>query len=185
MARLIYGINASLDGYINDERGEFDFTEPSEELHDYWTELVRGVGTWVYGRRMYETMAVWETMRDDPDLPEFAANFARAWCDSDKIVISTTLETAPTERTWIERSFDAERIRELKLTADRDLAIVGPTVAAHAFRAGLVDEVLLAVLPAIVGGGTRALPDGVRLDLELIEERAFPGGAVALRYSVR
>jgi len=185
MARLIYATIASLDGFINDAQGEFDWAEPDEELHRYFNELALTTGTYLYGRRMHETMHVWEDLAGAAGLPPFISAFARAWSDADKIVYSSTLDEPGIPRTRIERAFDPEQVRALKESQERDLAVGGPTLAAHAFRAGLIDEIQLAVVPAIVGAGTRALPDGVRLDLELIEERGFPRGAVLLRYAVR
>ncbi|WP_062389733.1 dihydrofolate reductase family protein [Demequina iriomotensis] len=185
MGRLIYAINCSLDGYANDARGELDWSEPDEELHDYFADLERTVGTHLYGRRMHETMAVWEDIRTTPDITPMLQRFAEAWCDADTIVYSRTLDDPGVPRARIVREFDAAEVARLKEEADRDLDIGGPTLAAHALRAGLVDEVQLAVVPAIIGGGTPALPAGLRLDLELLEHRAFPRGTVLLRYRVR
>lgn len=185
MARLVYAIICSLDGYVNDAKGDFEWAAPDEALHDHFTELARATGTYLYGRRMHETMVVWEDLRGTPVLPPHLRAYAEAWVDADKIVYSATLGEPGAARTRVEREFDADDIRALKDRADRDLAIGGASLAAHALRAGLVDEIQLAVVPAIVGAGTRALPEGVRLDLELLEERRFPGGAVLLRYAVR
>lgn len=182
MAKLIYSAIASLDGYTEDEEGKFDWAEPDEEVHAFVNDLERPVGTYLYGRRMYETMAVWET---DPALAAHSGlmrDFAQIWTAAEKIVYSRTLETAPTRRTRIERSFEPEAIRQLKATADRDLAIGGPDLAAHAFKAGLVDECHLFLAPIAVGGGKRAFPDHMRLELELLAEHRFDGGMIHLRY---
>jgi dihydrofolate reductase len=185
MAKLIFATLASLDGYVADEDGKFDWARPDEEVHAFFNDLDRSVGTYLYGRRMYETMAVWET---DPELSadsEVTRDYAQVWQDADKIVYSRTLEKAPTARTRIEREFDPEAVRQLKAVAGRDLAIGGPTLAAHAFRARLVDECHLVLAPVVVGGGTRALPDGMRIDLELLDERRFQGGMVQLHYRAK
>ncbi len=182
VANLIYTAIASLDGYIEDQGGKFDWARPDEEVHAYVNDLMRGVGTYHYGRRMYETMAVWETDESLATSSEIAADFAGIWHGADKIVYSTTLESVWTKRTRLERSFDPAAVRELKARAERDVVIGGPTLAAEAFRAGLVDEVLLFLAPCLVGGGTRALPENVRRELELLEERRFSDGMVFLRY---
>lgn len=185
MGRLIYAISCSLDGYVNDASGDFGFSEPDVALHDHFTELERTVGTHLYGRRMLETMAVWEAWRDATDLEPQYRDFAEAWVDSDTIVYSTTLDHIGISRARLERTFDADAVQALKEAATRDLAVGGPTLAAHALRAGLVDEIQLAIVPSVLGGGTRALPDGLRLDLDLREHREFPGGAVLVRYAAR
>ena len=182
MARLIYTMNASLDGYIEDESGDFGWSEPDEETHRFFNDLERAAGTFLYGRRLYETMEVWETM-DDPS--PVMQDFAEAWRDTDKVVYSRTLEEPRTARTRIEREFDPEAVRELKEAADRELHIGGPELAAEAFRAGLVDEVNLVVVPVVVGAGKRALPEGVRLDLELHTARRFASGWVHLGYRTK
>ena len=179
MADLIYSAIASLDGYVADEHGKWDWSMPDHEVHAHVNEALRPVGTHLYGRRMYEVLVAWETM-DDPD--PLMRDFAQIWRAADKIVYSSTLEHVSSARTRIERAFDPEAVRELKRTAGADLSIGGPTLAAHAFAAGLVDVVELYLSPVIVGGGTRALPDGVRLDLQLVDERRFSNGAVHLRY---
>lgn len=181
MAKLIYSAIASLDGYIEDEQGKFDWAEPDEEVHAFVNELERPVGTYLYGRRMYETMAAWETLPDAGE-PSFVGEFAEIWREADKIVYSTTLESVSTARTRIERQFDPEAVRQLKASAGRDLVVGGAALASAAFAAGLVDELHLFVAPVIVGGGKHALPDGVRLKLELQDERSFAGGVVYLRY---
>jgi dihydrofolate reductase len=182
MGRLIYITNTSLDLFIEDESGAFDFSVPSDEQFDFITDLIRPVDTFVYGRKLYETMAVWET---DPSLAQQSdryAEFARVWTDSDKLVHSSALESTPTVRTRVTRSFDVDEIRALK--AEQLLCIGGADIAAQAWRAGLVDECHLFVSPVLLGRGKPALPDDVRTELELMEERRF-GGVVYLRYRVR
>ena len=182
MAKLIYAAIASLDGYVADEEGDFGWAEPDEEVHRFINDLERPVGTYLYGRRMYETMAGWET---DPSLAEWSepmSDFAQIWRAAEKIVYSKTLERASTERTRIERDFDPEAVRRLKALAKSDLAVGGPELASHAFAAGLVDECHLFLVPIVVGGGKRSLPDHVRFELELLSERRFHGGMVHLRY---
>ena len=185
MANLRFGAITSLDGYIADEQGTFDWAAPDDEVHAFVNDQERSAGTYLMGRRMYEVMAVWET---DPSFTQHSAllrDYAAIWQAADKVVYSTTLEQVVTQRTRLERAFDAEEVRRLKASATADLTIAGPTLAGAAFRAGLVDEVSLYVVPVIVGGGTRALPDGVRLDLELVEERRFASGFVFLHYRRR
>jgi dihydrofolate reductase len=182
MAKLIYISNVSLDGYIEDEHGSFDWTAPDDEVFAFITDLVRSVGTYLYGRRLYETMAVWET---DPALAaqsELMADFANVWQAADKVVYSTTLEAVSTAKTRLERSFDPDSVRDMKASASGDLTIGGPNLAAHAFKAGLVDECQLFIHPVLVGGGKPALPTGVRADLELLDERRFSNGVMYLRY---
>jgi len=181
MADLIYAALASLDGYIEDEDGKFDWAKPDEDVHTFVNELERGVGTYLYGRRLYETLAVWETVRLD-EQPGYIRDYAELWRDSDKIVYSRTLDAPSTSRTRIERDFDADAVRRLKDEAQRDLAVGGAELAAEAFRAGLVDELHLLLAPVLVGGGKRALPDDVRLPLELVGERRFDSGFVHLHY---
>lgn len=185
MPTLIYLTNVSLDGYIEDASGRFDWSVPDPELHQFFNDLTRPIGTFLYGRRLYDSMAVWET---DPDLPvgnPITEEFATIWQAADKVVWSTTLDAPRTARTRVERTFDPAAVRELKATATRDLTIGGADLAAKALRAGLVDEVQLVIHPVIVGGGKPALPDGVRADLTLLDERRFAGGHVYLRYAVR
>jgi dihydrofolate reductase len=182
-AKLIYSALQSLDGYVADEDGKWDWAEPDEEVHRFVNDLTRPVGTHLYGRRMYEVMVAWETM-DTADEPPSIKDFAEIWRATDKIVYSTTLEDVSSARTRIEPEFDPEAVRELKASAERDLAIGGPNLAAQAFRAGLVDECHLFLAPAIVGGGNQSLPDDVRLDLELLDERRFGNGVVYLDYRV-
>ncbi len=181
MAKLIYSSIASLDGYVADENGNFDWAAPDDEVHAFVNELERPLGTYLYGRRMYDVLVAWETMPTE-DQPDVIRDYAEIWRATDKIVYSTTLETAASARTQIERSFDPEAVQQLKAKATRDLSVGGPGLAAQALKAGLVDECHLFVVPVIVGGGTSSLPDGLRLDLELTQERRFKNGTVYLRY---
>jgi dihydrofolate reductase len=183
MGRLIYSAIASLDGYVADVDGRFDWSAPDEEVHAFVNDLERRCGTFLYGRRMYEVMAVWETMGlDDDDESPVAVDFAQLWRAADKVVFSRTLDAPSTARTRLEREFDPEAVRRLVGDARADVSIGGPELAAHAIRAGLVDEYQLFLTPHVVGGGTAALPDGVRIDLEPMETRRFDGGTVFLRY---
>jgi dihydrofolate reductase len=180
MAKLIYSAATSLDGYINDEEGKFDWAAPDDEVHSFFNELSRPVGTHLYGRRMYEVMRYWQ---DPGDIDaQVHRDFAEIWQDADKVVYSKTLDSTSTPRTRLEREFDPTAVRELKEGADADLSVAGPGLAAEALRVGLVDELHQVLHPVIVGGGTHWLPDGLRLDLELVEERRFAGGAVHLHY---
>jgi dihydrofolate reductase len=185
MGRLIYSAIASLDGYVADEDGNFDWAAPDEEVHAFINELERQAGTQLYGRRMYEVLAYWENVPDLADQPPHVRDFAEIWQAADKIVYSRTLETAPTARTRIERDFDPAAVRRLKAEAARDLTVGGPELAAQAIRAGLVDELHLFLAPVVVGGGNRALPNGIHLELELLDERRFASGFVHLRYRTR
>jgi dihydrofolate reductase len=179
MARLIYSAITSLDGYVADENGNFDWAEPDEEVHTFINDLQRPVGTYLYGRRMYEVMVAWETITL-ANQPPVMRDFAEIWQAADKIVYSRTLETASSARTRIERDFDPEAVRQMK--AVRDLSVAGPHLAAQAIRAGLVDEWYVFVAPIVVGGGTRFFPSGVRVKLELLDQRRFAGGMVHLHY---
>ena len=181
MARLIYSAIMSLDGYVADADGTFDWAAPDEEVHTVVNDLERPVGTYLYGRRMYEVMVAWETM-PLADQPPFVQDFAQIWQAADKIVYSKTLETVSSARTRIERAFDPEAVRRMKARAGRDISVGGPDLAAQAITAGLVDECHLFVAPIVVGGGTRSLPDHVRLELELLDERRFGNGMVHLHY---
>ena len=183
MAKLIYSMFTSLDGYTEDADGRFDWSAPDEEVHSYVNELVSSVGTYLYGRKMYETMVYWETAHTIPDQPQFEQDWARQWQAAEKIVFSRTLTEARSARTRIEREFDPDAVRRLKAHTEHDITVDGPELAAHAIRAGLVDEFQVLVCPVIVGGGTRFFPDGVRLDLKLIEDRRFGNGVVVLRYA--
>ena len=185
MAKPIYSVIASLDGYVADEDGNFDWAAPDEEVHAFINDLDRPVGTYLYGRRMYETMVGWET---DPTLADQSPpmrDFAEIWQAADKLVYSRTLQAVSTARTRIERDFDPEAVRQTKALAGRDLIVSGPQLAAHAFEAGLVDECHLFDAPVVVGGGKRSLPDNVRLELELLDERRFSSGMVYLYYRTR
>jgi len=185
MAKLIYSAITSLDGYIADENGNFDWGEPDEEVHTFVNDLERPVGTHLYGRRLYEVMVAWESAEALADQPSFIQDFGKIWRAADKIVYSKTLETVSSARTRIERDFDSEAVRQLKASADRDMIVGGAELAAHAFAAGLVDECHLFLAPIIVGGGKQGLPDKVRLELELLDERRFGNGTVYLRYRSR
>jgi dihydrofolate reductase len=185
MAKLIYSAIASLDGYVADEDGNFDWAVPDEEVHTFINNLARPVGTYLYGRRMYETMVGWETDPTLADQSPLMEDFAQIWRAADKIVYSKTLEAVSTTRTRIERDFDSEAVRRMKVLAARDLIVGGPELAAQAFEAGLVDECHLFIAPMVVGGGKRSLPDNVRLKLELLDERRFSSGMVYLYYRTR
>jgi dihydrofolate reductase len=182
MAKLIYIANVSLDGFIEDARGSFDWTEPDEEEFAFITDLVRPVGTWLYGRRMYETMAVWETDATLAAQSQPMADFAKVWQAGDKVVYSTTLRAVSTARSRLERSFNPDSVRDMKRSATGDLTVGGPNLAAHAFKGGLVDECHLFICPVLVGGGKPALPRDTRAELELVDERRFTNGVVYLRY---
>src|SRR5437016_7030159 len=185
MANLIYSAITSLDGFVADEDGNFDWAAPDEEVHAFVNELERPVGTYLYGRRMYEVMVYWETVPALAEQPPVVRDFAEIWRAADKIVYSKTLGTVSSARTRIERDFDPEAVRQMKATAGRDLTVGGPELAARALEAGLVDEVHLFLAPVVVGAGNRSLPAGVRLDLELLDERRFGSGMVHLRYRTR
>ena len=181
MAKLIYSAIASLDGYVADEDGKWDWSVPDEEVHAFVNDRARPIGTWLLGRRMYDVLVAWETMDDEAPLMR---DFAQLWRAADKVVYSRTLEAPSSARTRIEREFDPEAVRRLKEEADRDLCVAGPELAAQALRAGLVDEVELLLSPVVVGGGNPALPGGLRVPLELLDERRFANGVVFLRYRV-
>ena len=176
---LIYSAIASLDGYVEDEHGTFDWAEPDEEVHAFINDLERPVGTYLYGRRMYETMVVWETVEDERAV---IRDYAEIWRAAEKVVYSRRLESVSSARTRIERDFDPEDVRRLKEAARTDLTVGGADLAGRAIEAGLVDEYRLFVVPVLVGGGKHAFPDGVRLELELRETRRFDSGVVYLRY---
>lgn len=182
MARLIYSALMSLDGYTADADGRFEWAAPDEKVHAFVNELERPVGTYLYGRRMYETMRYWETAHETDGRQPVSLDFARIWQAADKIVYSATLQAPTTAKTRIERDFDPHEVRALKAAADRDLTIGGPRLAAQAIAAGLVDEYQLFVVPTVVGGGTRSLPDQVCLDLKLADEHRFSSGVVYLCY---
>lgn len=184
MAKLIYSAITSLDGYVADEDGNFDWSKPDEEVFTFVNDLERPIGTYLYGRRMYETMVVWETMSTAADQPPFVQDFARIWRAAEKIVYSKTLEKVGSARTRIERGFAPEAVRQLKARAERDLTVGGPDLASQAIKAGLVDEIHLFVTPVVVGGGNPSLPSNVRLKLALLDEHRFGNGVVYLRYLV-
>jgi dihydrofolate reductase len=183
VAKLIYSTLCSIDGYIEDESGKFDWAAPSEEVHAFVNDLERPIGTYLYGRGMYETMVAWETMETADQSPAMW-DYAEIWRAAEKVVYSRTLESAPSVRTRIEREFDAGAVRALKASAERDLSVGGPDLAARALAAGLVDECHLFLSPIVVGAGKPALPGNVRLDLELLGERRFGNGVVHLHYRV-
>ena len=185
MSKLTYTAITSLDGYIEDPSGSFDWAMPDPEVHAFANDLEAGIRTHLYGRRMYDTMAVWQDVGDGPEVSPVEAEYARVWRDLDKVVYSRTLQEVRTPRTRLEHEFDPESVRRLKESAEGDLSVSGPTLAAHAFRAGLVDEVHVLVFPVIVGGGKPGLPSDVRLDLELMDERRFGNGVVHLHHRVR
>ncbi len=182
MGKLIYSAIASLDGYVEDRGGRFDWAEPDEEVFEFLNDVERPVGTYLYGRRMYETMVFWEAPALDATTPAAVRDFAAIWGAADKVVFSRALPSVSSARTRIERSFDADGVRRIKAAQERDLTVGGAELAAQAIASGLVDELQLYVVPAVVGGGKPWLPGGVRLDLELREERRFVSGFVFLRY---
>lgn len=185
MARLIYSAIASLDGYVADRDGSFDWAAPDEAVHRFVNDLERPVGTYLYGRRMYETMAVWETLATGADESPAVRDYAAIWRAADKVVYSRTLGAASSARTRIERTFEPAAVRALKAQAARDISVGGSALAGQALAAGLVDECHLLLSPIVVGGGLPALPDGVRLELELLDQRRFSNGVVHLHYRVR
>jgi dihydrofolate reductase len=185
MAKLIYSAITSLDGYIEDEGGNFDWGEPDEEVHTFINDLMRPLGTHLYGRRMYEVMVAWESMHTVANQPPFIYGFAKIWQSADKIVYSTTLDKVSSARTRIERAFDPEAIRQLKASVRNDISVGGPMLAEQALRAGLVDEYILFLTPIVVGGGKAAFPSKFRLELELVDERRFGNGMVFLKYRTK
>jgi dihydrofolate reductase len=184
MVKLIYSTIASLDGYVEDEQGRFDWAAPDDEVHAFVNDLERQIGTYLYGRRMYETMVFWETAGTGDDSPAVTRDFAMIWRAAEKIVYSRTLQTVSSARTQIEPSFDPDMIRRLKETSEADLTIGGAELAGQAIAAGLVDECHLFLGPVVVGGGKRALPENIRAQLELLDERRFRRGVVHLHYRI-
>jgi dihydrofolate reductase len=184
MARLIYGAITSLDGYVADVDGGFSWAAPDEEVHAFVNDLERPLGTYLYGRRMYEVMRYWDTAPTGSDEPPVVADYARIWQSADKVVFSRTLDAVDSARTRLAREFDPEAVRALKADAEADLSVGGPTLAAQALAAGLVDECHLFVAPVVVGGGTSALPDGLRVGLRLLDEHRFGSGFVHLHYRI-
>jgi dihydrofolate reductase len=184
MGKIVYSAIASVDGYTADATGNFDWAAPDPEVHAFVNELERGVATYLYGRRMYETMRVWQNMPESPDDPAVVSEFANIWREADKIVYSSTLTEVSTPRTRILRRFEPDAVRELAAASDADVGVGGPTLAAEAFRAGLVEEVQLFQVPISVGGGTPALPRDLVVPVTLLDEHRFDGGTVFLRYRV-
>ena len=184
MAKLIYLAISSLDGFVADEHGNFDWAEPDEEVHTFVNDVLRPVGTHLYGRRMYEVMVAWETMPLDGQ-PPFIQDFAEIWRTAEKVVYSSTLDTVSSARTHVEREFDPETIRQMKAAAEPDITVSGPNLAAQAIKAGLVDEYHLILAPVVVGGGTQSLPTDIHLRLELLDEHRFGNGMVHLHYRAR
>jgi dihydrofolate reductase len=182
MAKLIYAAITSLDGYVADEQGGFDWAAPDEQVHAFVNDLQRPIGTYLYGRRMFEVMRFWQTADTDT---EVTRDYASIWRAADKVVFSRTLDPVDTARTRVERRFDPDAVRRLKAAADRDLSVGGPGLAAAVIRAGLVDEWHQFVTPIVVGGGTHWLPDGVRVPLDLLDEHRFASGVVHLHYRTR
>lgn len=185
MGKLIYSALASLDGYIADENGDFDWAAPDEEVHSFVNELLRPASTHLYGRRMYDVMVAWETMPTGADEPAAIRDFANIWKAADKIVYSRTLEKVSSAKTRIERDFDPEAVRQMKAEASRDLTVGGPNLAGQALKHGLVDECHVFLTPIMVGGGNQLFPDHVRVELELLDERRFGNGTVYLRYQTK
>jgi dihydrofolate reductase len=185
MAKLIYSAIQSLDGYTVDRDGNFDWAAPDEEVHAFVNDQERSIGTYLYGRGIYDVMVAWETMPTGDDQPQVVRDYAQIWRSADKVVYSTTLDRASSARTRIERAFDPEAVRRLKAAAERDLSVGGPHLAAAAIRAGLVDDFHLFLTPVVVGGGTRALPDDAHVRLELVHEDRFAAGVVHLHYRAR
>ena len=182
MPKLIYSTITSLDGYVEDAQGNFDWGRPDDELHAFVNDLARSIGTYLYGRRMYETMVFWETVATGPDQATVERDFAAIWRGAEKVVYSRTLQSASSAKTRIEREFDPDAIRHMKEVADSDLTIGGAELAGEAIRAGLVDECHLFLVPVLVGAGKPSLPAGVRAQLHLLDERRFGSGVVYLRY---
>ena len=185
MGKLVYGMLASLDGYVNGPDGTFGWAEPDEEVHRFANELERGVGTYLFGRRMFETMRVWEDDAALAGLPDYVLEYAPIWRAAEKLVFSTTLEEPAIQRTRVERRLDLDAVRALKESSASELGVAGPTLAGDLLRAGLVDELTLFIVPVVVGAGTRFLPEQLSLDLSLVEERSFGSGTVFLRYAIR
>jgi dihydrofolate reductase len=182
MAKMIYSGLTSLDGYLADRDGNFDWAAPDEEVHAFVNELERPIGTYLYGRRMYEVMVYWETAHTQKDEPPVFRDFAGIWKAADKVVYSTTLTTVSSERTRIEPAFDPVAVRQMKAAAEKDISVSGPDLAAQAIRAGLVDEYQLFFTPIVVGGGTQFFPDDVRIQLDLLNEHRFGNGVVYHHY---
>jgi dihydrofolate reductase len=182
MAKLIYSAITSLDGYVADKDGKFDWSVPDAEVMAFLNEIERPLGTYLYGRGMYEVMAGWETAHLSEDQPPFSEDFAQLWQAASKVVYSRTLDKVTTSKTRLEREFDPDAVRKMKEESDTDLSVGGSEIAGQALKAGVVDEVHLYLSPILVGGGKPSLPDDLRLPLELIEERRFGNGVVYVRY---
>jgi len=185
MGKLIYSMITSLDGYAKAAEGDLGNGAEDEEVHTFINDAFRNVGIFLYGRRMYETMLFWETVHTQPDVPPYILQYADGWKAAEKVVYSTTMETVSSAKTRIERAFDPDEVRRLKAESDHDLSVDGPNLAAQAIAAGLVDEYHLFITTSVVGGGTRFFPDGVRLDLDLVEHRAFGNGLIWAHYRAR
>ena len=185
MAKLVYSAITSLDGYIEDDEGSFDWALPDAEMHAFVNDLEAPIGTHLYGRRMYETMAVWQAVGDEPGVQDVEVDFAEVWRALDKVVYSRTLDAVWTPRTRLERDFDPETVHRMKETTAADMSVSGPGLAQHAFEARLVDEVHLFVFPVVVGGGKPGLPRNIWVDLELLDERRFDNGVVHMHHRVR
>jgi dihydrofolate reductase len=185
MAKLLYSALMSLDGYVADEHGNFDWAEPDEEVHTFINDLERSVGTHLLGRKMYEVLVVWDDADAFANASGYLKDFADLWRETDKVVYSRKLESVSGARTRLERDFDPQAVQQMKVQADADIAIGGPNLAERAFKAGLVDECHFFVAPAVIGGGTRGLPNGVRIGLQLLDERRFENGMVYLRYRTK
>jgi dihydrofolate reductase len=185
MAKLIYSAIASLDGYVEDEQGRFDWAAPDDEVHAFVNDQERSIGTYLYGRRMYETMVFWETVSTGGDQPDTVRDYAQIWRTAEKVVYSRTLRSPSSARTRLEQDFDSSAIRQLKQSSGRDITVGGAELAGQAIAADLVDECHLLLVPVVVGGGKRALPAGIRVRLALLGERRFNSGVVHLHYGVR
>jgi dihydrofolate reductase len=181
-AKLIFSAIASLDGYVADEDGKWDWSMPDHEVHEFVNDLERPIGTHLYGRRMYEVLSAWETLESDEPLLQ---DYAQIWRGTDKVVFSKTLDGIKSKRTWLERDFDPAVVAKMKATSAKDIAIGGPELAAVALRAGIVDEIHLLLSPVVVGGGKAALPAELRLELELLSTQRFGNGVVHLHYRVK
>ncbi len=184
MARLIYAVNMSLDGYATDADGSLDWGVPSEEVHQFWNDVDAQIVTHLYGRRLYETMRVWQSFPDDDSVPAVMRDYGRVWRNSDKVVYSSTLAGVETPRTRLERRFDPDAVRALVAASETDVSVGGSTLAASALRAGLVDEIIAVVVPHLTGGGLRAWPDGFSSRLEPVAQRIFANGSVMNRFRV-
>lgn len=185
MGRLIYAVNMSLDGYARDADGSFDWSAPSDEVHQFWNDFDAGVPTHLYGRGLYETMRYWQTFPDDDTVPAVPREYGRVWRDSDKVVYSATIPEADTPRTLVKRVFEPGEVRAIIAASPGDVSVGGPTLAAAALRAKVVDEIVAVVVPHLAGGGLRAYPGGLSVSLEPVEQRAFTNGSVMTRYRVR